>query len=85
MTLTNASYVNNRYSHVIVLYAYMLLLHVTYVHTLHVLVVYLDGVIIHMLIIRKYWLTCIYMHIVCKNRFKKKKKNQSKCQLSISS
>ena len=54
MTLTNASYVNNRYSHVIVLYAYMLLLHVTYVHTLHVLVVYLDGVIINMLIIRKY-------------------------------
>ena len=54
MTLTNASYVNNRYSHVIVLYAYMLLLRVTFVHTLHVLVVYFDGVIIHMLIMRKY-------------------------------
>ena len=44
----------------------MLLSHVIYVYTLHVLVVYIVGAIIHMLTICKYLRICIHTHIyVC--------------------
>ena len=56
----------------------MLLSHVIYVYTLHVLVVYIVGAIIHMLTICKYLRICIHTDIcVCvyclQKPFKKKK------------
>ena len=58
-------------------YAYMLLSHVIYVYILHVLIVYFVQIIIHMLDICKYLLTCIYVYCLQK-AFQEK----SKCQVS---